>query len=175
MWFWRAFIFSLSIALFAAISSPACAADNTAPLQHSTVLICDTQPNTDISADLLLSEQNNLADFLAVTVSDKKDTNKQSPYKTPVYQSIFHLNVSLPAFERQAASAFATVSQNAPIFALAYEFLAEILGLKHFLAPLSINRNIPWYLRSDLTNSHGRLAGWKDGNSLYASTITYLS
>lgn len=153
MWFWRALIFSLSIALFAAMSSPACAAEQqTQFLDYSS-----NYTNQDFS--------------------DGSDTDhhNDSPTKTPVYQTRFKPNVSLPPFERQAASAFGSTLQNEPIFVLAFEFLPEVLGLKHFLAPFNTNNALPWYLRPDAAHSHGRLAGWKDGNSLYTGSITYLS
>jgi hypothetical protein len=183
MWIWRAFIFSLSIALFAVISSPARALDDSIPTHHYTVnVLADLHydvgdiDNTDtynndisltqalLSNDVLHNDEN----------SDVLRDNKR-PNKTPAYQVRFNPNISLPAFERQAASVFGSTSQNEPIFVLAYEFQPEILGLRHFLAPLNTDNAVPWYLRSDAANSHGRVAGWKDGNTLYTGTITYLS
>lgn len=159
MWVWRALIFSLSIALFVATASPARAAEYqahlTADVTYSASQTCSVLDNTD----QVPGTQN----------------NDNVPGKVPVYQVIVNPNVSLPPVERQAASAFGTLLQNEPIFVLAFEFLPEILDLKHFLAPLNINYTLPWYLRADAANKHGRLAGWKDGNTLYSGSITYLS
>jgi len=186
MWFFRAFIFSLSIALLAAVSSPARATTNLAQLTElttsfakllpasypasvrTTVDLAEVHLATMLLAEQALSEQNK-------QLSEQDSNLKRFPTKTPAYESRFNPNLSLPPFERQAASAFGTVLQNEPIFVLSHEFLPEILDLKHFLAPLSINNTVPWYLRPDAANSHGRLAGWKDGNTLYTGTITYLS
>jgi hypothetical protein len=181
MWFFRAFIFSLSIALLAAVSSPARATTNLAHLtQHTTYsAIYNDSVSTKVDlavvhlaplmlAEQALSEQNKL-------LSEHDSNLKRFPNKTPAYESRFNPNLSLPPFERQAASAFGTVLQNEPIFVLSHEFLPEILGSKYFLAPLQINSAVPWYLRPDAANNHGRLAGWKDGNTLYTGTITYLS
>ena len=159
MWVWRALIFGLSIALFAAVSSPACASDNLAQI---------TEKN-HYSVSL---EQSDFSHFDNINVNDNE---KPLPNKTPAYQLRSNPNLSLPPFERQAASAFGSTVQNEPIFVLAFEFLPEVLGLKHFLAPLNTNNALPWYLRPDAAHSHGRLAGWKDGNSLYTGSITYLS
>ena len=186
MWFFRAFIFSLSIALLAAVSSPARATTNLAQLTEYTIYSAKLSPaeyndsvNTTVDlsevhlaplllAEQALSEQNKL-------LSEQDSNLKRFPTKTPAYESRFNPNLSLPPFERQAASAFGTVLQNEPIFVLSHEFLPEILGSKYFLAPLQINSAVPWYLRPDAANNHGRLAGWKDGNTLYTGTITYFS
>lgn len=101
--------------------------------------------------------------------------SKKEGNDSPAYQVIFNHNVSLPPFERQAASAFGSVFQSEPSFVLLYEFLPEVLGLKYFLAPLTTNNAVPWYLRPDASSTHSRLAGWKDGNTQYTATITYLS
>ena len=186
MWFWRAFIFSLCIALLATVSSPARATTNLADISEHTVYSVKLSPaeyNDSVSAKVdlssvhlapillaeqALSEQNKL-------LSEHDSNLKRFPNKTPTYENRFNPNLSLPPFERQAASAFGTVLQNEPIFVLSHEFLPEILGSKYFLSPLQINSAVPWYLRPDAANKHGRLAGWKDGNTLYTGTITYLS
>ena len=111
----------------------------------------------------------------SIIVPDNIDGNNNTPSKTSSSQIRFDPSVSLPPFERQAASAFGSAIQIDPNFVLVHEFLPEILGLKHFLAPLITSIAVPWYLRPDAANSHGRLAGWKDGNTLYTGTITYLS
>ncbi len=189
MWVWRAFIFSLSIALFVAISSPARALENSPPthVQHADplanlpsefdvtndtkIVIKESQLTQAILSACFSPEQKSTLNIL----TDSENSDIRFPSKTPAYQLSANPNVSLPPFERQAASAFGSVVQIEPIFVLAYEFLPEILGLKHFLSPLVTNNTVPWYLRPDAANCHGRLAGWKDGNTLYTGTITYLS
>lgn len=186
---WRAFIFSMAIALFAAITSPACATENnSAPLN----LVNDVAYSQAISDsdtvvnDSALQHNSTLGQALLADVSlfkrskspqlpDNTDEDRLSGSKKPTFQVRFNHNVSLPPFERQAASAFGSVFQNEPSFVLVYEFLPEILGLKHFLAPLTTHISVPWYLRADVSNSHSRLAGWKDGNAQYTAAITYLS
>ena len=153
MWVWRAFIISFSIAFFVAISAPASALEYSAQTQNYTLGV--------------------VVDFNSEYGDTNSDNNTKS--KTSSSQIRFDPNVSLPPFERQAASTFGSVVQIDPTFVLVYEFLPEILGLKHFLAPLITSIAVPWYLRPDAANSHGRLAGWKDGNTLYTGTITYLS
>ena len=153
MWVWRAFIISFSIAFFVAISAPASALEYSAQTQNYTLGV--------------------VVDFNSEYGDNNSDNNTKS--KTSSSQIRFDPNVSLPPFERQAASTFGSVVQIDPTFVLAYEFLPEILGFKHFLAPLITSIAVPWYLRPDAANSHGRLAGWKDGNTLYTGTITYLS
>jgi hypothetical protein len=157
MWVWRAFIISFSIALFVAISAPASALEYSTQTQNYTlgVVVDFNSEYGDTNSD------------------NNSDNNTKS--KTSSSQIKFDPNVSLPPFERQAASTFGSVVQIDPTFALVYEFLPEILGLKHVLAPLITSIAVPWYLRPDAANSHGRLAGWKDGNTLYTGTITYLS
>ena len=157
MWVWRAFIISFSIALFVAISAPASALEYSTQTQNYTlgVVVDFNSEYGDTNSD------------------NNSDNNTKS--KTSSSQIKFDPNVSLPPFERQAASTFGSVVQIDPTFVLVYEFLPEILGLKHFLAPLITSIAVPWYLRPDAANSHGRLAGWKDGNTLYTGTITYLS
>jgi hypothetical protein len=165
MWVCRAFIISLSIALFVAISAPARALENSKQTQNYTV-----------SVDSVVADLNNVfSDTFITNSSNITNSDNNTPSKTPSSQIRFDLNVSLPPFERQAASAFGSVVQIDPTFVLVYEFLPEILGLKHFLAPLIKSIAVPWYLRPDAANSHGRLAGWKDGNTLYTGTITYHS
>lgn len=193
MWVWRAFIFSLSIALLTAISAPARALENSPQShQYTANLLADLHSdfsNTDstktfnnstlfaqsLLSDYLLSKHQGKSKTQPDLDNSKDDSGSNTPNKTPSYQGRFNPNISLPAFERQAASVFGSVSQNEPIFVLAYEFQPEILGLKHFLAPLIANNAVPWYLRPDAANSHGRVAGWKDGNTLYSGAITYLS
>ncbi|MFT4939488.1 MAG: hypothetical protein ACI88A_002531 [Paraglaciecola sp.] len=191
MWVCRAFIFSLSIALLAVISSPARALEDSLPtLNHATYALADFPSdleNTDstkvASCNTQLTQALPFDSFLqkhrSRKLSDNHSDNKKSehalPIRTPTYQVGFNHNASFPPFERQATSAFGSLVQNEPIFVLAYEFLPEILGLKHFLTPLIVNSAVPWYLRPDAANSHSRLASWKDGNTLYTGTITYLS
>lgn len=126
-------------------------------------------------SDFVLPKQQGKLNTQPDIDNSKDDSGRNTPSKTPYYQVRFNPNFSLPAFERQASSVFGSASQNEPIFVLAYEFQTEILGLKHFLASLNANNAVPWYLRPDAANSHGRVVGWKDGNTLYSGTITYLS
>jgi hypothetical protein len=109
------------------------------------------------------------------SLPQNKDKKNTSESKKTNFAVRFNQDVTLPPFERQAASAFGSAFQNEPSFVLLYEFLPERLGIKHFLAPLSLSNTVPWYLRPDASNSHGRLAGWKDGNTQYTAVITYLS
>ena len=152
MWVWRAFIFSLSMALFAAISSPACALEN--PLQSQYI-------NADNFVDLH---------------SQFGDAQNS---KTIIHDALLTQGLSFDCVLPEQKSKSNTLADNddsiEPIFVLSHEFLPEILGLKYFLAPLITNSAVPWYLRPDAANRHGRLAGWKDGNSLYTASITYLS
>ena len=117
-------------------------------------------------SDFVLPKQQGKLNTQPDIDNSKDDSGRNTPSKTPYYQVRFNPNFSLPAFERQAASVFGSASQNEPIF---------VLGLKHFLASLNANNAVPWYLRPDAANSRGRVAGWKDGNTLYSGTITYLS
>lgn len=162
MWVWRAFIISFSIAFFIAISAPASALENSAQTQNYTVGV------VGVVADLNIEFGDTNSSYIT-------NSDNNTPSKTPSSQIRFDPNVSLPPLERQAASAFGSVVQIDPTFVLAYEFLPEILGLKHFLAPLITSIAVPWFLRPDAANNHDRLAGWKDGNTLYTGTITYLS
>lgn len=179
MWVWRAFIFSLSIALFAAIASPARAVENSSQTHQYTANVLadfhnefgDTD-NTITFTDITPLTQSL---FSSDVLHNDDNSDNLTPKKTPAYQLRFNPNISLPAVERQAASVFGCVSQIEPIFVLAFEFQPEILGLKYFLAPLIADNSVPWYLRPDAANSQGRVAGWKDGNTLYTGTITYLS
>ena len=192
MWVWRAFIFSLSIALLAAIASPARATQTpneltasglySATLAYHAVSDCVVVnahlPSTELSPVLppnfALLEYDSAANKKRDAHPDNKKSANDFPNKAPVYQVKFAHNVSLPPSGRQAASAFGSVLQNEPTFVLAYEFLPEIVEIKHFLAPLSTNSAIPWYLRPDASTSHSRLTGWKDGNTLYTGSLTYL-
>jgi hypothetical protein len=188
MRFWRAFIFSLSMALFAAISSPTCALENPLQSQHINAdnfidlhnQFGDAQSSKTTSHDALLTQALSFDCVLpeqkskSNTLADNDDSNSSSK-PSPTYQRRFNPNSSLPPFERQTASAFGSLVQIEPLFVLSHEFLPEILALRYFLAPLSTNNSVPWYLRPDAANSHGRLARWKDGNTLYTGTITYLS
>ena len=115
-------------------------------------------------SDFVLPKQQGKLNTQPDIDNSKDDSGRNTPSKTPYYQVRFNPNFSLPAFERQASSVFGSASQNEPI-----------LGLKHFLASLNANNAVPWYLRPDAANSRGRVAGWKDGNTLYSGTITYLS
>ncbi|MDN4501650.1 hypothetical protein QX776_04525 [Alteromonadaceae bacterium BrNp21-10] len=187
MWVWRAFIFSLSIALFTAISLPASALENSPSTQNTTAYIltdlrCELgntdntnsfSQNTPLSPALLSSYVLPKSKLNSLPYNEK--SAKRLPSKAPAYESRFDPNISLPPFERQAASTFGSMVQSEPIFVLAYEFLPEVLGLKHFLAPLGTHSAVPWYLRPDAAINHNRLAGWKDGNTLYTGSITYLS
>ena len=189
MWVWRAFIFSLSIALFAAIISPARATENLGQFTDYTVFVKTTvhrdgsdyeSVNAHISPDQLfhaLLSEFSLSECTKTPVKRANDRNDsdQNDHKTPVYEVRFNHNVSLPPFERQAASAFGSTFQSEPIFVLVHEFLPEFLDLKYFLAPLTANNAVPWYLRPDAPNTHSRLAGWKDGNTQYTGTLTYSS
>ncbi|WP_166426022.1 hypothetical protein [Paraglaciecola sp. 20A4] len=189
MWVWRAFIFSLSIALFTAIVSPARATENLSQFTDNIVIAAAPmhtngsdleRVKAHIAYDQLsrsLLSPNSLFERAKTPVkraNDRNDSGKND-HKTPVYEVRFNHNVSLPPFERQAASAFGSTFQSEPIFVLVHEFLPEILGLKYFLAPLTANNAVPWYLRPDAPNTHSRLAGWKDGNTQYTGTLTYLS
>tara|TARA_R110001599_G_scaffold63387_4_gene176364 strand:- start:21877 stop:22446 length:570 start_codon:yes stop_codon:yes gene_type:complete len=189
MWVWRAFIFSLGIALFAATTTPARATEHQLQLSN-LALYSQTQLPDDVvelnsvkanisfepSPTALLTER---ALFTHKSASKKqsRDRNEhsESDSKTSAYEVRFNHNVSLPPFERQAASAFGSVFQSEPLFVLVHEFLPEILGVKYFLAPLAVSNAIPWYLRPDAPNSQSRLAGWKDGNTQYTGALTYLS
>lgn len=149
---------------------------NSSNITNSTNTFTNNTPFTlAITSDNVLPKQKGKS----ITLPDNKVGDRygdnDTPSKTPSSQIRFYPNVSLPPFERQAASAFGSVVQIDPTFVLIYEFLPEILGLKHFLAPLIVSSAMPWYLRPDAANSHGRLAGWKDGNTLYTGKITYLS
>jgi hypothetical protein len=162
MWVWRAFIISFSIAFFIAISAPASALENSAQTQNYTVGV------VGVVADLNIEFGDTNSSYIT-------NSDNNTPSKTPSSQIRFDPNVSLPPLERQAASVFGSVVQIDPTFVLVYEFLPEILGLKHFLAPLITSIAVSWFLRPDAANNHDRLAGWKDGNTLYTGTITYLS
>lgn len=179
MWVWRGFIFSLSIALFAAISSPVSALDNSTQTHSNTAnLIANLHYGFgDISSAEAFNNDTSLTQTLLSSdvLHNNKNNDSSTPNKTPAYKIKFNPYRSLPAYERQAVSAFGSVSQNEPVFVLAYEFQPEILGLKYFLAPLITDNVMPWYLRPDTTDNHGRVAGWKDTNTLYTGTITYLS
>jgi len=188
MWDWRGFIFGLSIAILLAISSPARASDNYPETNHSASLVVDFQTalgdldNTNTFAHsislapILVSDYALLAQKNTSNIHhDDKSSDDHFPNKTPAYQVRINPNISLPPYEHQPASTFGAAVQIEPIFLLAYEFQPEILGIKHFLAPLTTNSAVPWYLRANAANNHGRTAGWKDGNTLYTGTITYLS
>ena len=188
MWAMRGFIFSLSIAILIAISSPVRASDNIPETKHSASVVVDFYSAlSDVDDINTFSRSISLmpllvSDYALATQKiksnkqpDNKHNDQQSPNKTPALQLRVNPNISLPPFERQAASTFGATVQIEPIFLLAYEFQPEVLGIKHFLAPLSTNSAVPWYLRADAANNHGRTAGWKDGNTLYTGTITYLS
>ena len=171
MWPWRAFIFSLGIAFFVAMTSPANAQKNFSP-DNITNVLCFVETHAD------LSHTDSLGSFAKSLTQDHSssqynDVNPQD--KAPDLDVRYLQNISLPPIERQAVSTFSSVIQTEPNFVLIHEFHPEILGLKHFLAPLIANTDVPWYLRSDAPNSHNRVTGWKDGNTLYTGTITYLS
>lgn len=182
---WRALMLSFCIALFAAIANPASAADNTStalwqeeaisPSQSISNSQLDTaQKQLDLSQVLLAQASlSQRSDSPQLPQNKAKKSTSDSKKTTPSVG--FEQSVSLPPFERQAASAFGSAFQNEPSFVLLYEFLPERLGIKYFLSPLSASNTVPWYLRPDASNSHGRLAGWKDGNTQYTATITYLS
>ena len=191
---WRAFVFSLTIALVLAISSPARAAEhfdnsnqansavqlfhyNADSVSNSQSSDANTQYNKvyvfrqALAAKLITLDRKKAPDKLP----DNHAPSKKEGNDSPAYQVVINHNVSLPPFERQAASAFGSVFQSEPSFVLLYEFLPEVLGLKYFLAPLTTNNAVPWYLRPDASSTHSRLAGWKDGNTQYTATITYIS
>lgn len=178
-WGWRGFIFSLSIAVFAAMSSPAQGVEHPLHTQQPATLqlaeLTHELAQTSITQSLaILSQQTHLLNKLADLKNSRDNSNTPIPNKSPASQISTNPNITSPPFERYAASVFGSVSQNVPIFVLVYEFQPEILSLKHFLAPIDASTTL-WYLRPDASNNHGRLGGWKDGNTLYTGTITYLS
>ncbi|WP_339725735.1 hypothetical protein [uncultured Paraglaciecola sp.] len=188
MWVWRGLVCSVMIALLVAISGPARALDKFELSKTTASLVVDFTSEVShlddikaLSVDVSLSELSESDHVLSrlqsqsIKLVETIDSDTHSPDKAPAYQLRINPNISLPPFERHAASTFGTAIQIDAIFLLVYEFQPEILGIRHFLAPLNTNGAVPWYLRPDAANNHGRTAGWKDGNTLYTGTITYLS
>ncbi|MEP4889058.1 MAG: hypothetical protein ABJV04_03455 [Aliiglaciecola sp.] len=188
MWSWRALLFSWFIAVCIAMSAPARSVDNPLNSPHIPLSVdvhagqLDNAQNqltlsqfTQIlSADYILSEQK--AGLKKRKGTTRKESNKDH-FKSKSPSEFFKINrdIRWPPFERSAYSAFSSPIQNEPIFVLAYEFLPEILGRQHFLAAPVSSVDTPWFLRPDAANNHCKLSGWKDGNTLYSGTITYLS
>ncbi|MBU2876864.1 hypothetical protein [Aliiglaciecola lipolytica] len=183
MWTWRAFILSMCIALFAVLSSPARGLEISLHSENKTVHISVYNHNIDnpISvAKLNHTTQILSSDYLLIKRNNRlKEHNNQvgDDFRSeiPPEHIRFNRDIRWPPFERSAYSAFSSSIQNEPIFVLAYEFLPEILGRQHFLAPLTPSVDIPWYLRPDAASNQSKLNGWKDANTLYTGTITYLS
>ncbi|MBA6237267.1 hypothetical protein H4J55_13950 [Colwellia sp. MB3u-22] len=82
---------------------------------------------------------------------------------------------NLPRLNRICSSLFTNEIQTTPNYLLVIEFFKVKLtaGLFKNLAnpPVHIN----WYEQLSHRSSSNRLAGWKDGNSLYTASITYHS
>ncbi|MDO6694946.1 hypothetical protein Q4574_16735 [Aliiglaciecola sp. 3_MG-2023] len=186
MWSWRALVFSLFIAIFIATSAPARSVDINLDASYASLTSqSDTHLNNEYhqitpldvtqawSPEYILIEQKTT---LKKRKSSHKENDKGSFQSNPA-SDFFKVNrdIRWPPFERSAYSAFNSTIQNEPIFVLAYEFLPEILGRQHFLAPLNPSVDIPWFLRPDAADNQSKLSGWKDGNTQYSGAITYLS
>lgn len=180
MWCWRSLIFSLRFSLLLAFlvlgTSFVNASGNdlnppislTATFNAESLEILPTGVSFDVftSIDLVGNQQQP-----GVTQPQQKPSPNPAIFSDYWPQFVF----SFLAFERQAASVFNAPSQLEPLFVIAFEFLPEIRARKYFLALLCPAHNLPWYLRVDSSNQHNRLAGWKDGNTLYSGNISYLS
>jgi hypothetical protein len=65
---------------------------------------------------------------------------------------------------------FLAEGQTAPTFDVEFEFSSPDLSSgRYIVKPL---KTVPWFLQ---TSGRTRVNGWKDGNSLYAASITYHS
>ncbi|MEP1446506.1 MAG: hypothetical protein ABJK37_10400 [Paraglaciecola sp.] len=174
-----------------AIACPARAIDNTPETTNSTKLVSlafdfhnkfndlDTTDNyaQNLSPSQVLESMLDLDSNLSHTndLAEHLGNNGHSPEKAPTFEFTINPNFSLPPHERLAASTFGASVQIEALFLLVFEFHPEILGIKHFLAPLNTISAVPWFLRPSATNRQGRTAGWKESNTLYTGIITYLS
>lgn len=82
---------------------------------------------------------------------------------------------SLPPLYRACASTFSNEIQITPNYMLVIEFFEIKLtaGLFKNLANPPVQLN--WYEQLSHRSNSNRLSGWKDGNILYASRVTYHS
>lgn len=82
---------------------------------------------------------------------------------------------NLPRLHQVSPSLFSVEIQTSPTYFLVIEFFKSKLtaGLfKHLANPPSMPT---WFERLSHKTNSSRLSGWKDGNSLYSSRITYYS
>jgi hypothetical protein len=82
---------------------------------------------------------------------------------------------SLPRLSRACASVFSNEVQTTPNYMLVIEFfeIKMSTGLFKNLANPPVHLN--WYEQLSHRSNSTRLSGWKDGNILYASRLTYHS
>jgi hypothetical protein len=74
---------------------------------------------------------------------------------------------------RTTYCAFGSLKQTSPVFY--FKMVLEPPGLLSNLEQIidSVDLTSPWFIKHNQTSS--RISGWKDGNSLYTSLITYHS
>ncbi len=73
---------------------------------------------------------------------------------------------------RATASIFNCLKQTNPTYYLKIIQLPPVVANNNYLLNDSINIVTPWFVHHNQSSS-SRVSGWKDGNSLYASQITY--
>lgn len=82
---------------------------------------------------------------------------------------------NLPRLIRLSPSLFLAVIQNSPNYVLEVEFFKVKLSAGQFKHLANPPETALWFEQTSHNANSSRLSGWKDGNSLYTSRITYYS
>lgn len=102
---------------------------------------------------------------------EQKNNEAASIFENDESQDLFNL----PRLNRLSPSLFIAEMQTSPSYVLVIEFFKVKLtaGLfKHLANPPVVSQ---WFEQLSHKSKSSRLSGWKDGNSLYTSRITYYS
>jgi len=82
---------------------------------------------------------------------------------------------NLPRLNRLSPSLFSAELQTTPNYALVIEFFKSKLSAGLFKNLANPPEVILWFEQASHSTHSSRLSGWKDGNSLYSSRVTYHS
>jgi hypothetical protein len=83
--------------------------------------------------------------------------------------------VNLPRLNLISASLFINEIQTTPNYLLVTEFFTLKLSASLFKSLANPPAKLNWYEQLSHRSNSNRLAGWKDGNTLYTARLTYHS
>jgi|GEM_PF-1833325 len=144
---WRSFSIALILFILAKTA-------NALPIENITKNILILETTTQLES---INAQTSVSHNVLVDESEPEDS------------------FSLPRLSTAGAYVFSNEIQTTPNYVLVIEFFENKLSAGLFKNLANPPVQLKWYEQLSHTSNSSRLSGWKDGNILYASRVTYHS